>query len=133
MHRFLPATACCVDACNCFDMVSFDVVVVGSGPAGVAAARRLPGCATCIVDVGELPSSTFPFSSLGEALASGDVQALLGDDFEMLANLIEPKRAHAKLRAPGVAHVIRGEPFRILNDRGVIYLSGNSSLSLIHI
>lgn len=110
-------------------MNSFDVVVVGSGPAGVAAARRLQGCATCIVDVGELPSSMFPFSSLGEALASGDVQALLGDHCEMLANLVEPKRMHAKLRAPGVAHVIRGEPFRVLDDQGVIYHSGNGSFA----
>ena len=108
-------------------MDSFDYVIVGSGPAGVAAARILDGRGVCIVDVGESPDYTFAYASLGEALASGNMESLLGPRWEMLANLVSPGRTHAKLRAPGVNYVTCGEAFTLHDATGECRLRGAGS------
>jgi choline dehydrogenase-like flavoprotein len=105
----------------------FNFVIVGSGPAGVAAARRLEGKGTCIVDVGSRPEQVFPYASLREGLSAGDFESVLGPRWEMLANLVEPGRVHAKLRAPGVSYVANGQTFRVHDASGAICLSGAGS------
>lgn len=105
----------------------FDYVIAGSGPSGVAAARRLEGQCVCLVDAGELPNRSFPYPTLVSALAAGDTKSLLGEYWEMLANLAEPGRVHSKLRAPGLRHVMRGEHFRVRDAAGETILRGAGS------
>lgn len=108
-------------------MDCFEYAIVGSGPSGVAAARRLAGRAVCIIDVGELPDVAFPYSTLASARTSGDVQALLGEKWEMLANLVAPGTLHPKLRSSSVRHVMRGVPFRVRDAAGETILRGAGS------
>ena len=96
----------------------FDFVIVGSGPSGVAAARRLKAKSTCIIDVGNLPKEPFPHTSLSDALKSRDKHALLGSQWEMLACLLDPHKLHPKLRAAGLRHVASGEKFCVSNRHG---------------
>lgn len=108
-------------------MAWHNFVIVGSGPAGVAAARRLEGQGTCIVDVGEIPDRDFAYTSLRASLAAGDLEALLGPRWETLANLVTPNRLHAKLRAAGLRHVARGERFHLHDGSGDVVLEGAGS------
>jgi choline dehydrogenase-like flavoprotein len=105
----------------------FDYMIVGSGPAGVAAARRLEGKGVCIADVGTTPELEFPYVSLGEGLASGNIESMLGANWEMLANLVKLGQVHAKLRAPGVRYVASGKTFRVNDASGDICLRGAGS------
>jgi len=105
----------------------FDYVIVGSGPAGVSAARRLIGKNVCVVDVGEVQKSNFPYRDRIAALDSGNYGALLGSNWEMLANLSNPDCVHPKLRAPGLRHVMSGENFHVLNSLGETILNGAGS------
>jgi len=100
----------------------FNFVIVGSGPAGVAAARRLEEKGTCIVDVGRTPGHVFPYASLSEGRAAGDFESMLGPCWEMLVNVVEPGRMHAKFRAPGVRYVVSGQNFRVYDASGEICL-----------
>jgi choline dehydrogenase-like flavoprotein len=110
-------------------MDSFEFLIVGSGPAGVAAARRLKGSGTCIVDVGDDSKYKFPFASLREGLLSGDHGALLGCQWEMLANLADPGRIHPKLRAPGVRHVFGGDGYCVYGRDGNELVHGHGSFA----
>jgi hypothetical protein len=74
----------------------------------------------------EAPAA-FPYASLDEALASGDVDQLLGTHWQMLANLFDTRHTHPKLRAPGVAYVAQGEPFVVYDKAGVPLLHGAGS------
>jgi choline dehydrogenase-like flavoprotein len=105
----------------------FNFVIVGSGPAGVAAARRLEGKGACIVDVGTTPEHEYPYASLDEGLASGDIPAMLGSHWEMLANLVKIGQVHAKLRAPGLRYVTNGRFFSVSDASGDICLRGAGS------
>lgn len=105
----------------------FEYAIVGSGPSGVAAGRRLAGRGVCIIDVGELPAAEFHYSTLASARISGDVQVLLGKHWEMLANLVEPGKMHPKLRASSLRHVMRGVPFRVRDAAGETILHGAGS------
>lgn len=110
-------------------MDSFDYAIIGSGPAGVAAALKLDGQGTCVVDVGEEPSSDFPFASLREALATGQIKELLGEHWEMLDNLADPRKTHPKLRAGAVRHVMQGEPFQVYGSDGDLLVRGRGSFA----
>lgn len=105
----------------------YDYVIVGSGPAGTAAARRMPGVGTCIVDAGELPDYEFPSPSLRDALQAGNMEALLGKNWEMLSNLVDPSRLHLKLRAAGLRFVMSGDQFRVRDGTGKVILNGRNS------
>lgn len=111
-------------------MDSCDYVIVGSGPSGVAAALTLEGQGTCVLDVGEEPSSTFPFVSLREALDSGRVSELLGSRWEMLANLAWTGRCHPKLRAAAVKHATQGELFQVFGSEGELLVRGRGSYAV---
>ncbi|MGC3987900.1 MAG: GMC oxidoreductase [Pseudorhodoferax sp.] len=108
-------------------MDSFNYLIVGSGPAGMAAARRLKHRGTCVVDVGELPQHRFAHPSLRQALNTGDIQAVLGERWEMLANLVTPERVHPKLRAPGMRHVLSGQAYEVYRADGSRSLSAAAS------
>jgi choline dehydrogenase-like flavoprotein len=108
-------------------MDCFDYVIVGSGPAGVAAARRLEGRGVCMVDAGEQPSQNFPYTTLRAALLAGDTKSLLGENWEMLGNLVEPNRMHPKLRAPALRFVMSGERFNVRDAKGETILCGAGS------
>jgi choline dehydrogenase-like flavoprotein len=108
-------------------MVFFDHVIVGSGPAGVSAALQLQNCNTCMVDVGEEPRSVFPYASLKQALASGASEALLGSAWETLANLADPQCIHPKLRARALGHVMQGEAFSVVGQKGQLLVRGRGS------
>lgn len=105
----------------------FNFVIVGSGPAGVAAARRLEGKGVCVVDVGATSELEFPYKSMNEGLAAGDIPAMLGPRWEMLANLVKSEQVHTKLRAPGVRYVANGKSFTVRDASGEICLRGAGS------
>ena len=107
----------------------FEYVIIGSGPAGVSAALKLEGPNTCIVDVGEKPSSFFPFCSLRDALATGRAGELLGERWEMLSNVADPMRCHPKLRAGPIRHVMQGEPFQVIGADGKLLVRGRGSFA----
>lgn len=105
----------------------FNYVIVGSGPAGVAAARCLERAGVCMVDAGKLPPVGFAYETRTDALTSGDVHTLLGRHWEMLGNVVKPNSVHAKLRAPATSYVARGEPFPVLNAAGECVVRGAGS------
>lgn len=84
----------------------------------MAAARRLKHCGTGVIDVGELPQHRFAHPTLRKALSVGDMQAVLGEQWEMLSNLVMPERIHPKLRAPGMRHVLSGQAYEIYRADG---------------
>lgn len=108
-------------------MRSFEHVIVGSGPAGVAAARVLNGPGTVLIDAGEEPRGDFPFVTLEEALAAGDPRAVLGPGWEMLGNIPDRSAHHPKLRAHGIRHVAGGEPFVVTGPAGMTVVRGRGS------
>lgn len=108
-------------------MDSFNYVIVGSGPAGVSAALSLERRGTCMIDVGQAAVSSFPFNTLTEALTAGDLPALIGNHWEMLANLALPLRCHPKLRGAAVKHVMEGERFEVVGESGEILVEGRGS------
>ena len=108
-------------------MVFFDHVIVGSGPAGVAAARQLENSNTCMVDVSQEPSSVFAHASLTQCFSSGDSVALLGAQWETLANLADPLRHHPKLRASALRHIVQGDAFDVTGAAGRLLVRGRGS------
>jgi len=110
-------------------MVFFDHVIVGSGPAGVAAALQLENCNTCMVDVGQEPSFVFPHSSLKQALLSGASEALLGSEWETLGNLTNPLGFHPKLRARALKHIMQGEAFDVKGAEKQLLVQGRGSFA----
>ena len=108
-------------------MESFEHLIVGSGPAGVAAARRLAGAGTGMVDIGAQAITEFPFTCLHDALAAGSVRDLLGPNWEMLGNLADPLARHPKVRGGALSHVMNGDPFDVFGAGGRWLVSGYGS------
>ena len=87
----------------------FDVIVVGSGPAGVSAAYPLvdAGFRVLMIDGGVLPDVALPRGEYLESRASDERQWkwMVGRDFGALRDLgaISPK-----FRAPTLDYVFRG-------------------------
>lgn len=108
----------------------YNYLIAGSGPAGVAAARMLANSGTCILDAGESASPSFTFASLGEALAEGNVRSLLGERWEMLANIVNAHARHSKLRALDLRRLANGEPFQVRDGSGQILIEGNGSYAV---
>jgi choline dehydrogenase-like flavoprotein len=122
-----PGCSCYGVVCSAHAMDSFNYLIVGSGPSGMAAARRLRHRGTCVVDIGNVPQQRFAHPSLRQALRSGDADALLGPSWEMLANLVTPERVHPKLRAPGMQHVLAGHAFDVHRRDGSLSLAAAAS------
>ena len=108
----------------------FENVIVGSGPAGVAAALTLDSPGTCLLDVGNRADYKFPHRTLSEALSRGAVSDVLGKRWETLGNISHPLNFHPKLRAEGVRYAFQGEAFDILDQHGRIVVQGRGSFAL---
>lgn len=108
-------------------MDSFEYIIAGSGPAGVSAALRFSGDGCCILDGGETSPHAFSQSTLHEALAKGDMPSLLGSHWEMLENLGNARKRHAKLRAADARPVANGEVFHVHDENGNLLLEAQGS------
>ena len=108
----------------------FENVIVGSGPAGVAAAFMLDAPGTCLLDVGHRADYQFPYPTLSDALSSGAVSDILGKKWETLVNISHPLTLHPKLRAEGVRHAFQGEAFDVVDQHGRLIVQGRGSFAL---
>lgn len=108
-------------------MEFLNYLIIGSGPSGIAAALQLENHGVAIIDVGVRPSTIFPYQSLSEGISCGSYPDLLGEHWEMLANLVYPNAIHSKLRAQGVNYVATGEHFSISGENGEILTNGANS------
>ena len=89
---------------------SFDVIIVGAGPAGVMAARALRNSRVLLVDAGRKPVATheFPADNLYIERQRRDLfDLMIGDRFESLYNLYN-RPVNLKLKAPRMQHVTAG-------------------------
>ena len=95
----------------------YKYIIVGSGPSGVSAANVLQGKNICLLDVGNLSDQpNFPFSSLGNALDSGDVKQVLGPNWELIKDSLFSQKIHSKTRAAGLRHVLNGELCNVFDE-----------------
>lgn len=111
-------------------MALFDVIIVGSGPAGVMAAWSLRGKSVLVLDVGRQPLS--PSNDLSgnlyeERRRQADLfDFLIGEHFESLHN-IHNEPVSLKLKAPLMKYVIEGggslSPVRSRNFDAVMSFS----------
>ena len=117
-------------------MASYDVIIVGSGPSGAAAAlalSRRQSKRVVVLDEGQVEENHFNFPSLTSALDARtmtSVSALLGPKFEAIDQLEGEAWLHPKLTAAAARHVLRGRPFSVLNSRGVEIFKSNCSHAL---
>jgi hypothetical protein len=100
--------------------MKYDVIVVGSGASGVAAALPLTKKKTLMLDVG-IPAPTsdiLPYKSVLEIKRSSPnaEKLLLGDNFESLQN-IDGEYISPKLKAPGLRFITQRPNFRQLDDQ----------------
>ncbi len=85
----------------------YDVIIVGSGPAGTAAARRLKNRNVLILDVGNRPTEDSQLNGnlFRQRKLSHDLfHSLIGENFESLYNLHNPPIS-LKLKSPGMRYV----------------------------
>lgn len=92
-------------------MTLHDVIIVGSGPAGTAAALQLAGKNVLLLDVGFTPPENAK-SFCGDLydLRKKPLDlfpSLVGDNFESLANLFTDKKINLKLKSPYMSYIIR--------------------------
>lgn len=78
----------------------------------MAAAMALAEFRPHVFDVGLRSPEPGPSQSLSKLLSQGLVDQLLGPEFEMLANLINTRKKHSKLRSRAASHVETGSPFQ---------------------
>lgn len=90
-------------------MELFDVLIVGSGPAGVAAALACEGRRTLVIDAGipappppDLEGNLYELRRLREDMSD----ALVGESFESLRNLYRPPIS-LKLKSPAMSYIVR--------------------------
>jgi choline dehydrogenase-like flavoprotein len=88
-----------------------DVIIVGSGPAGTAAAFQLAGGDVLLLDAGFTPPNV-PKNFSGDIYDLRKTQLdlfplLVGDNFESLANLFADRKINLKLKSPYMSYIIR--------------------------
>ena len=88
-----------------------DVIIVGSGPAGTAAALQLAGGNVLLLDVGFTPPKVAD-NFCGDLYDLRKKQldlfpSLVGDNFESLANLFANRKINLKLKSPYMRYIIR--------------------------
>ena len=88
-----------------------DVIIVGSGPAGTAAALQLAGGNVLLLDVGFTPpknAKNFCGDLYDLRKKPLDLfPSLVGDNFESLANLFTDRKINLKLKSPYKSYIIR--------------------------
>lgn len=95
----------------------YNYLIVGSGPAGVSAAKVLSGKNVCIVDVGELNEYNLEVSGVTDRIEQMPIADLLGRDFEMLSNVVNPLAVHPKARHPNLKFALNGSSFTVYNEK----------------
>lgn len=88
-----------------------EVIIVGSGPSGVAAALELSGRGALLLDAGYTPppvpdgfrGDLYDLRARGEDL----FPSLVGERFESLVNLFSPAKTNLKLKSPYMNYIIR--------------------------
>ena len=104
-------------------------MIVGSGPGGVSAARQLCYANTAILDVGGTLKGKFKHSKLSEAIESGDLENLLGANWETLENLKSEFNIHRKFKSADLRYVMNGEIFRVYDLKKRFITQGNGSFA----
>ncbi len=88
----------------------FDYLIVGSGPAGTAAALGLSGANCLVLDVGQVPNKTVALDrNVFDLRKTTDdlFEQLVGTEFEGMHNLHRPPMS-LKLKAPAMRYVVDG-------------------------
>jgi hypothetical protein len=106
----------------------YDYLIIGSGPAGVSAALRLQNKNTCIVDAGNvLINSNNEFTSLNHELSNKNIINLLGKNYELISNLIDPYNSHIKIRSKKIKEIFSGSSYLIKEFNTNFILSNNKT------
>src|SRR6185369_631501 len=90
-------------------MTLYDVIVVGSGPAGTFAAHTLRGRNVLMLDVGYRPPETKGLDGSLFRLRQKEedlFESLIGEEFECLNNIYK-KKVSLKLKSPSTSYIIK--------------------------
>jgi choline dehydrogenase-like flavoprotein len=92
-------------------MILHDVIIVGSGPAGTAAALQLAGGDVLLLDAGFTPPEVPP-NFCGDLYELRKTQldlfpSLVGENYDSLANLFADRKINLKLKSPYMSYIIR--------------------------
>ena len=107
-------------------MIYCDFAVIGSGPSGISAARKLVGENIIVFDVGQEMNKEFKYDTLDEAIEAKDISELLGENLEFLHNIFSAEQKHMKLRHPNTNYSVNEEAqFFDKNNKKIINTSGS--------
>ena len=108
-------------------MIYCDFAVIGSGPSGISAARKLAGKSIIVFDVGQETNKIFKYDTLDKAVEAKDISELLGENLEFLHNIFYEDQKHMKLRHPNTGYAVNGEEAHFFdkNNKKIIKTAGS--------
>lgn len=98
----------------------FDVIIVGSGPAGTWAAKQLKTKNVLVLDVGRNPSFSYKDNSQDYydlKKSEKGFPILIGNKYESLSNIFEDYLS-PKLKAPYMKYINQGTPYSKIDESG---------------